>query len=62
MAHGFLYLMAILDLLGRKVLTRLSSTLTPDFCVEALEAALAKFGPPEIFNTDAEGRRRGDQH
>lgn len=63
MAHGFLYLMAILDLLSRKVLAwRLSNTLTPDFCVEALEAALAKFGPPEIFNTDAEGRRRGDQH
>ena len=53
MAHGFLYLMAILDLLSRKVLTwRLSNTLTPDFCVEALEEALAKFGPPEIFNTD----------
>ena len=44
--------MAILDLLSRKVLAwRLSNTLTPDFCVEALEAALAKFGPPEIFNT-----------
>jgi putative transposase len=53
MAHGFLYLMAILDLLSRKVLAwRLSNTLTPDFCVEALEEALAKFGPPEIFNTD----------
>jgi putative transposase len=53
MAHGFLYLMAILDLLSRKVLAwRLSNTLTPEFCVEALEEALAKFGPPEIFNTD----------
>lgn len=53
MAHGFLYLMAILDLLSRKVLAwRLSNTLTPDFCVEALEEALGKFGPPEIFNTD----------
>jgi putative transposase len=53
MAHGFLYLMAILDLLSRKVLAwRLSNTLTADFCVEALEEALAKFGPPEIFNTD----------
>ena len=31
---------------------RLSNTLTADFCVEALEEALAKFGPPEIFNTD----------
>jgi putative transposase len=53
MAHGFLYLMAIIDLLSRKVLAwRLSNTLTADFCVAALEEALAKFGPPEIFNTD----------
>jgi putative transposase len=53
MAHGFLYLMAIIDLFSRKVLAwRLSNTLTSDFCVEALEEALAKFGAPEIFNTD----------
>ena len=45
--------MAILDVASRKVLTfRLSNTLTADFCVEALEEALAKFGAPEIFNTD----------
>ena len=53
MAHGFLYLAAILDVASRKVLAfRLSNTLTADFCVEALEQALAKFGAPEIFNTD----------
>jgi putative transposase len=53
MAHGFLYLVAILDLFSRKVLAwRVSNTLTADFCVEALEEALLKFGPPEIFNTD----------
>jgi putative transposase len=53
MAHGFLYLMAIIDVFSRKVLAwRLSNTLTSDFCVEALEEALAKFGSPEIFNTD----------
>jgi len=53
MAHGFLYLMAILDVASRKVLAfRLSNTMTADFCVEALEEALAKFGRPEIFNTD----------
>jgi putative transposase len=53
MAHGFMYLMAILDVASRKVLAfRLSNTLTADFCVAALEEALAKFGPPEIFNTD----------
>ena len=53
MAHGFMYLMAILDVASRKVLAfRLSNTLTADFCVEALEEALARFGRPEIFNTD----------
>lgn len=53
MAHGFLYLMAILDVASRKVLAwRVSNTMSADFCVEALEEALRKFGPPEIFNTD----------
>lgn len=53
MAHGFLYLTAILDVFSRKVLAwRLSNTMTADFCVEALEEAIAKFGAPEIFNTD----------
>jgi putative transposase len=53
MAHGFLYLAAILDVASRKVLTfRLSNTLTADFCVEALQEAMARFGRPEIFNTD----------
>lgn len=53
MAHGFLYLVAILDVASRKVLSfRLSNTLTPDFCVAALEEALERFGRPEIFNTD----------
>jgi putative transposase len=53
MAHGFLYLVAMLDVASRKVLAfRLSNTLTADFCVEALEEAIAKFGKPEIFNTD----------
>ena len=53
MAHGFLYLVAILDVASRKVLAfRLSNTLTAEFCVAALEEALRKFGKPEIFNTD----------
>jgi len=53
MAHGFMYLVAILDVASRKVLTwRLSNTLTADFCVEALEEAMNKYGRPEIFNTD----------
>ena len=53
MAHGFLYLVAILDVASRKVLSfRLSNTLTADFCVAALEEALHRFGAPEILNTD----------
>jgi putative transposase len=53
MAHGFMYLVAILDVASRKVLSfRLSNTLTADFCIEALEEAMAKFGRPEICNTD----------
>jgi putative transposase len=53
MAHGFMYLMAILDVASRKVLAwRLSNTMTVHFCVEALEEAMRKYGRPEIFNTD----------
>jgi len=48
-----MYLVAILDVASRKVLAfRLSNTLTADFCVAALEEAMAKFGVHEIFNTD----------
>ena len=53
MAHGFLYLVAVMDWHSRKVLSwRLSNSLDPEFCVEALEEALGRYGPPEIFNTD----------
>jgi putative transposase len=53
MAHGFLYLVAILDVASRKVLSfRVSNTMTPDFCVEALSEAIARYGAPEIVNTD----------
>jgi putative transposase len=53
MAKGFVYLVAILDLCSRKVMAwRTSNTLTSDFCVEALQEALTRFGRPEIFNTD----------
>jgi putative transposase len=53
MAHGFLYLVAILDVASRKVLSfRISNTMTPDFCVDALHEAIARFGAPEIVNTD----------
>ena len=53
MRRGFLYLVAIMDWASRKVLVwRLSNTMDAGFCVEALEEALARFGKPEIFNTD----------
>jgi putative transposase len=62
MAHGFLYLVAILDVASRKVLAfRLSNTLTADFCVDALQEALAKFGTPEIFNTDQGSQFTSDE-
>ncbi len=52
MAHGFLYLVAIMDWYSRYVLAwRLSNTLDSAFCVDALEEALSK-GTPETFNTD----------
>jgi len=53
MAHGFVYLAVVLDWFSRRVLSwRLSITMEVDFCLEAVEEALAKHGRPEIFNTD----------
>jgi putative transposase len=53
MRRGFLYLVAIIDWATRRVLSwRLSNSLTAGFCVDALGEALARFGKPEIFNTD----------
>lgn len=53
MKHGFMYLVVVMDWYSRKVLTwRLSNTLDSDFCVNALEEAIERFGIPEIFNTD----------
>jgi putative transposase len=53
MRRGFLYLVAIMDWHSRKVLSwRLSNTMEAGFCVEALKEALARYGPPEIFNSD----------
>jgi putative transposase len=53
MKSGFAYLIAIMDWHSRRVLSwRLSNTMDASFCVEALEEALARFGKPEIFNTD----------
>jgi len=53
MDKGFMYLVAIMDWYSRKILSwRVSNTLDPSFCVNALEEALSRLGPPEIFNTD----------
>jgi putative transposase len=53
MARGFIYLAAVLDWFTRRVLSwRVSITLEADFCIEAVEEALARHGTPEIFNTD----------
>jgi putative transposase len=60
MARGFLYLVAIIDVYSRYVLSwRLSNTLDTDFCIEALEEALKK-GRPEIFNTDQGSQFTGE--
>ena len=53
MARGFVYLAAVVDWFSRRVLAwRLSITLEAAFCIEALEEALARYGRPEIVNTD----------
>ena len=56
MRKGFLYLVVIIDWYTRKVLAwRISNTLEADFCVEAM----AKYGPPEIINTDQDSQFTG---
>ncbi|WP_170253628.1 MULTISPECIES: IS3 family transposase [Alphaproteobacteria] len=53
MARGFVYLCSVVDWFSRKVLSwRLSITMEADFCIEAVEEALARYGKPDIFNTD----------
>ncbi len=53
MSRGFMYLVAIMDWHSRKVLSwKVSNSLNDDFCIEALQEAIRKYGCPEIFNTD----------
>lgn len=53
MAKGFVYLVAVMDWATRRILSwRLSNTMTTDFCIQAVEDAIARYGKPEIFNTD----------
>lgn len=52
-SKGFLYLVAIMIDISRKVLSwQLSSTMDTSFCIEALEEVLKHYGPPDIFNSD----------
>lgn len=53
MARGFVYLVAVMDWFSRRVLAwRLSIGMETGFCVEALQEAMDRYGPPEVFNTD----------
>jgi putative transposase len=53
MKRGFVYLCAVMDWATRKVLAhRLSVSMGVDFCLEAVEEAIQKYGVPEVFNTD----------
>jgi transposase InsO family protein len=58
MARGFVYLTAVMDWFTRRVLAWRVS-MKADFCIEAVEEALAKNGKPEIFNTDQGGAAQG---
>ena len=53
MQRGFVYLFAVLDWASRRVLAwQLSNTLTTDFCLDAVQEAITRYGTPDIFNTD----------
>jgi putative transposase len=53
LAHGFAYLVAVIDWYSRKVLSwRISNSMEAVFCVDCLEDALRMYGKPEIFNSD----------
>ena len=53
MARGFVYLAAVVDWFSRRVLAwRLSITMEVEFCLDAVDEALTKYGRPKIFNTD----------
>jgi putative transposase len=60
MAHGFVYLVAVIDWFSRKVLAwKLSNTMDTSFRIDALDEAFSKHGKPEIFNTDQGRQLRG---
>jgi len=62
MARGFVYLAAVMDWFARRILAwRLSNTMEATFCIDAVEEALAKYGPPRIFNSDQGSQFTGAQ-
>jgi putative transposase len=62
MARGFVYLAAVMDWFTRRILVwRLSNTMEASFCVDVVEEALAKYGSPQIFNTDQGSQFTGTQ-
>ncbi len=62
MRRGFVYFCAVMDWASRRILAfRLSNTLTADFCVEALEEAISRYGAPEIVNTDQGSQFTGSE-
>ena len=53
LARGFVYLAAVMDWFARRILAwQLSNTMDASFCINAVEEALAKYGCPQVFNTD----------
>jgi putative transposase len=62
MKRGFVYLFAVIDWASRRVLSwRLSNTLTADFCCEAAQEAINRYGKPDIFNTDQGSQFTGQE-
>jgi putative transposase len=62
MRRGFVYFVAVMDWATRRILAhRLSNTLTADFCVEALDEAITRYGVPEIVNTDQGSQFTGSE-
>ena len=61
LAHGFAYLVAVIDWYSRKVLSwRISNSMDAAFCVDCLEEAIRRHGKPEIFNSDQGSQFTGD--
>ena len=58
-ARGFAYLVVVIDLYSRRVLSwRISNSVEAAFCVDCLKDALREHGKPEVFNSDQGVRRR----